>query len=125
MSAPLLIGYDGTDGGEAALTEGLRLAKALGAEVVIGYAVHVNPMGGEVRDFAAALEEQARAVLDKGVARAQQEGVPARGELVRGRVRDALSELASVVGAQMIVVGPAPHRLIGRSPVPVLAVPGA
>ncbi len=123
MSAPLLVGYDGLEGGDAALTEALRLAPVLGCELVLAYAVRVNPMGGEVLDFATALEEQARAVLDRGMARAGEAGVPARAEIARGRVRDALSELATAVGAQMIVVGPTPHRLISVSPVPVLSVP--
>ena len=120
---PLLVGYDGLEGGEAALTEALRLATRLGCEVVLAYAVRVNPMGGEVADLATALEERARGVLDRGLARALDDGVPARGELVRGRVRTALSELATAVGAQMIVVGPTPHRLITVAPVPVLSVP--
>jgi nucleotide-binding universal stress UspA family protein len=123
MSAPLLVGYDGLEGGDAALTEALRLAGPLGAEIILAYAVRVNPMGGEVKDFAAALEEQARDALDQGMARASEAGVPARAEIARGRVRDALSELASTVGAQMIVVGPTPHRLISVAPVPVLSVP--
>jgi nucleotide-binding universal stress UspA family protein len=123
VSAPILVGYDGLEGGDAALTEALALAKELGAEIVLAYAVRINPLGGEVKDFAEALQEQARDALDKGMARAQEAGVPARAEIARGRVRDALSELAAAVGARMIVVGPAPHRLIGMSPVPVLAVP--
>lgn len=121
--APLLVGYDGLEGGDAALTEALRLARDLDCEVVLGYAVHINPMGGEVRDFAAAVEEQARAALDRGLARAAEAGVPARAEIARGRVRDALSELATAVGARMIVVGPTPHRLITVAPLPVLSVP--
>lgn len=121
--APLLVGYDGQEGGEAALTEALRLAHALGAELVLAYAVRVSPLGGEVKDLALALEEQAQEALGRGMARASEAGVPARGEIVRGKVRDALSELAVAVGAQMIVVGPVPHRLITVAPVPVLAVP--
>ena len=123
MSAPLLVGYDGLEGGEAALTEALRLAGPLGAELVLAYAVRINPAGGEVKDFADALHEQAREVLERGMARAQEAGVAARAEIVRGRVRDGLSELATAVGAQMIVVGPTPLRLIAVAPVPVLAVP--
>ncbi len=75
MSAPLLIGYDGTAGSEAALREGLRLAAALGVEVVLAYAVRLNPAGGEVKDFATALEEHAQTVLDQGLARAREAGV--------------------------------------------------
>jgi nucleotide-binding universal stress UspA family protein len=123
VSAPILVGYDGLEGGDAALSEALHLAQDLGAELVLAYAVRINPVGGEVKDFAEALEEQAREALDRGMARAQDTGVPARAEIVRGRVRDALTELATTVGARMIVVGPAPNRLIGMSPVPVLAVP--
>ena len=121
--APLLVGYDGLEGGDAALTEALRLAPMLGCEVILAYAVRVNPMGGEVKDLASALDEQAREVLDRGRARASEAGVPARAEIARGRVRTALSELATTVGAQMIVVGPTPHRLISVAPVPVLSVP--
>lgn len=123
MSGPLLVGYDGLDGGQAALAEALRLAGELGCEVVLAYAVHVNPMGGEVADLAAVLEQQARATLGRGLAAAREAGVPARAEVVRGRVRDALSELAVAAGARMIVVGPTPHRLITVAPVPVLSVP--
>ncbi|MEA2124673.1 MAG: hypothetical protein QOI80_1455 [Solirubrobacteraceae bacterium] len=123
MSAPLLVGYDGLEGGDAALTEALRLAGDLGAELVLAYAVRINPVGGEMRDYEQALEEQAQAMLDRGMARAREAGVPARGEIVRGRPHTALPELATAVGAQMIVVGPVPHRLIGVSPVSVLSVP--
>jgi nucleotide-binding universal stress UspA family protein len=121
--APLLVGYDGLEGGDAALTEALRLAGELGCDVVLAYAVRVNPMGGEVADYATALEEQARDVLARGMAQAQDSGVAARAEIVRGRVREALPELADAVGARMIVAGATPHRLVQHSRVPVLVVP--
>jgi nucleotide-binding universal stress UspA family protein len=123
MNGPLLIGYDGTEGAERAIEEGLRLAGELGTGVVLAYCKHFNPVGGEVQDFAHVLDEHARSTLARGAARAEAAGVPVRTELADGRARDALPELARTTAARMIVVGATPHRLLGRSPVPVLVVP--
>ena len=53
MSAPIIVGYDGTEGAQAALAEALRLAGALDAELVLAFARTLNPAGGEVADMAA------------------------------------------------------------------------
>ena len=135
MSAPIVVGYDGTDGAEAALAEALDLAGPLGAEVVLGFSRHVNPAGGEVADLAAAQQERGRSILDEGVERARAAGVAARGELVAGRAADGLAALARAEGARMIVIGSngerplrgvvlgsTPYRLVHQAPVPVLVV---
>jgi len=55
MARPLLVGYDGTPGAQAAATEALALAADLGADVVFAFAYWTNPQGGDVADMLAAL----------------------------------------------------------------------
>ena len=43
MAGPLVVGYDGTEGAEAALAEALRLAGALGVEIVVAFAYWTDP----------------------------------------------------------------------------------
>jgi hypothetical protein len=38
MAGPLLVGYDGTPGAQAAAAEALELASGLGAEIVFAFA---------------------------------------------------------------------------------------
>jgi nucleotide-binding universal stress UspA family protein len=135
MAGPVLVGYDGTAGADAALAEALRMAGALDAEVVLAFVSHVNPGGGEVADAAAAVHERGQAVLSAAVDRARAAGVAARGEIVHGKPHEALAELAEVEGAQLIVVGSygerplralvigsTPPRLMHVTHVPVLVV---
>ncbi len=135
MSAPIVVGYDGTEGAQAALAEALRLAGALDAELVVAFASHVNPGGGEVSDTADAVHERGERVLEEAVARARAAGVRARAEIVHGRPYEALAALAEGEGAQLIavgsygerplralVVGATPPRLMHITSVPVLVV---
>ena len=131
-SAPLVVGYDGTDGSRAALDEAVRLAAELDTTLVLAFARRVSPLGSEVADLGTAILEHGRDVLDEGLATA---GDGARGELIDGRPADALAALAEREGAQMVVVGcygepplrgallgSTPHRLLQQCPVPVLVV---
>jgi nucleotide-binding universal stress UspA family protein len=135
MSEPIVVGYDGTAGAKAALAEALRLAGALDAELILAFASHTNPAGGEVADAAEAVEERGRAVLESALAEARAAGVRGRAELVPGRPYEALAALADEVGAQLIVVGSygerplralivgsTPPRLMHLTSVPVLVV---
>jgi nucleotide-binding universal stress UspA family protein len=135
MAAPLLVGYDGTDGAKAALAEALRLAGPLDAEVVLAFVSHINPGGGEVADAASAVHERGQAVLSEAVEQARAAGVAARAEIVPGRPHEALAELAEAEGAQLlvvgsygerplraVVVGSTPPRLMHVTHVPVLVV---
>jgi nucleotide-binding universal stress UspA family protein len=135
MAAPIVVGYDGTAGAQAAFAEALRLAGALGAELVLAFVAHVNPGGGEVADAAQAVHERGEAVLTEAVEKARAAGVAARAEIVHGRPHDALAELADEEGAQMLavgsygerplralVLGSTPSRLMYLTQVPVLVV---
>jgi nucleotide-binding universal stress UspA family protein len=134
MSA-IVVGYDGTDGARAALAEAIGLARPLGDDIVLGFSRHLNPVGGEVADMAAAQEERGRAILAGGVEIARAAGVPVRAEIVEGRAADGLSALARAEQARMIVIGSygeaplrgvllgsTPYRLVHQAPVPVLVV---
>jgi nucleotide-binding universal stress UspA family protein len=131
----IVVGYDGRDGARRALDEATRLAKELGAPLVVVFAYHVSPVGGEVQDLHDALIERGREVTGEALAAAREHGVEARAELVHGEPAPALVELAEQLGARVIVVsstgesllksalvGSTPHKLIQLSPVPVLVV---
>ena len=60
-----------------------RLAKELGAALVIAFAYHSSPLGGEVKDLRDALVERGERVTQEALAEAQAAGVDARAELVR------------------------------------------
>jgi nucleotide-binding universal stress UspA family protein len=137
MSEPIVVGYDGTEGAKAALAEALRLAGPLDAELVLAFASHTNPGGGEVADAAAAVHERGQAVLESALEQARAAGVSARAEIVHGRPFEALAALADEVGAQLIavgsygerplralVIGSTPPRLMHVTTVPVLVVRG-
>jgi nucleotide-binding universal stress UspA family protein len=135
MPGEILVGFDGRDGARTALGEATALAKELGAPLVVVFAYHVSPLGGEVQDLHDALIERGRAVTAEAVAAAGEQGVDARAELVHGEPAPAMVELAERLGARLIVVGSTgegplkgalvgstPHKLIQLSPVPVLVV---
>lgn len=135
MSAPIVVGYDGTAGAHAALGEALRLAGALDAEVVLAFVSHLNPGGGEVAYAAQAVHERGQSVLTHGLERGRAAGVAVRADIVHGRPHEALAELAEAEGAQMLVVGSygerplralvigsTPPRLMSVTRVPVLVV---
>ena len=135
MAGPLLVGYDGTPGAQAAAGEALALASELGAEVVFAFAYWTNPQGGEVSDMLTALRELGQGHLRDAQALAERAGVRSRGELVDAVPSVGLVDLADAHDARMIVVGSygeAPlrgalvgstaHKLLHLSERPVLVV---
>lgn len=135
MSRPIVVGYDGTPGAEAAAAEALALASELGAEVVFAFAYWTNPGGGDVADMLAALRELGEAHLREARAMAESAGVTAQSELVNAVPSVGLVDLADRHDARIIVVGSygqAPlkgaligstaHKLLHLSERPVLVV---
>jgi nucleotide-binding universal stress UspA family protein len=118
----LVVGYDGTDGARAALREAVALGGELGDGVVAVFAYTVGRLGGEVSDYAAALHDHAREVLDDartvggaGIEVVELEESPAQ----------ALIAVADERGARMIVVGshaesPLKSVLVGSTPTKLL-----
>ena len=135
MAGPLLVGYDGTPGAQAAAAEALALASDLGAQVVFAFAYWTNPQGGDVADMLAALRQLGEGHLRDAQAMAEAAGVSSGGELVNAAPSVGLVELADEHDARMIVVGSygeAPlkgaligstaHKLVHLSERPVLVV---
>jgi len=133
----IVVGYDGSECGKAALDEGLRLAKGLGDSLVVvfGYAPP-GLWGGEIVEHEDAIEELGKKVTREAEARAKESGVPTEIALVAKKASHALADIAEERGARMIVVGSygdpplkgailgsTPYRLLHVSSVPVLVVP--
>jgi nucleotide-binding universal stress UspA family protein len=102
----IVVGYDGSACGEAALEAALALAPALGDEVtvVFGYAPP-GIWGGEIADHEEAIEELGEKVLGKAREQAAARKVEIGEELVPKRAVQALIEAADARDARMIVVG--------------------
>ena len=137
MSGPIVVGYDGTDGAQAALHELARLAPLLGADVVVAFGYEASPLGGEVGDLATSLHERGEQITAEAVRVLADAGVTATSEVVPGRIAEELSSLADTVDAQMLVVGSygqrtltslllgsTPNKLLYLSHRPVLVVRG-
>jgi nucleotide-binding universal stress UspA family protein len=102
----IVVGYDGSACGEAALAAALAIAPPLGDEVtvVFGYAPP-GIWGGEIADHEEAIEELGEKVLGKARQQAAERGAEISEELVPKRGVEALIEVADAREARMIVVG--------------------
>lgn len=116
----IIVATDGSDGGHAAVEEGARLARALGAAITI---VHVRPpiaFLGEPfyqRRLSHQLE-RARQAVDEALAQLQQEGLEADYEILEGEAPDEIVRIAAARDADLIVIGsrglgPVPGALLG------------
>jgi nucleotide-binding universal stress UspA family protein len=136
MTAPLVIGYDGSDGAHAALEEAARIARGIGAEVVVAFGYGVAPSGGETADHRLLLEQRGQKLADEALARLHELGATGSIAVVDERPAESLLRVALEHAAQMIVVGThgegpisgtllgsVPYKLVHRSHVPVLVVP--
>jgi nucleotide-binding universal stress UspA family protein len=133
----IVVGYDGSDSGKAALEEALRLAKGLGDNVVIvfGYAPP-GLWGGEIAEHEEAIEEFGKKAVGEARSRAESGGVAVEVEMVAERATAAIIEVADARDARMIVVGSygdpplkgvilgsTPNKLLHLADRPVLVVP--
>ena len=102
----IVVGYDGSACGEAALDEALRIARPLGDDitVVFGYAPP-GLWGGEIADHEEAIEELGEKVLGKAREQAAAHDIEIGEELVPKRGVEALIDAAAARDARMIVVG--------------------
>jgi nucleotide-binding universal stress UspA family protein len=134
--ADIIVGYDGSDGARAALEVALDAGSTLGDRVVIAFGYHVQRLGGEVVDYAKAVQERAEEAVEHGVHQAQAKGVEVESVVIERHPAEALADLGKERGARMIVVGThgesplkgallgsTAHKLLHVSEVPVLVVP--
>ena len=137
MAYKIVVGYDGTEGGKAALDEAVDLARRVSGEVLVAYA-----FGGR-KQFAGApltprqtLKEMGEKLLEEAVAGLGDGGVPAEPVLVDDDAWQGLRSVAAEHDASMIVVGTrgespltgmllgsTAYRLVHSSTIPVLIVP--
>lgn len=135
----IVVGYDGSDCGKAALDEALRLAEGLGDRVTIvfGYAPP-GIWGGEIAEHEEAIEEFGETVMGEARSRAEASGVEAEVAMVAKKASEALVEVARSHAARMIVVGSygepplkgmilgsTPNKLLYMAECPVLVVPAS
>jgi nucleotide-binding universal stress UspA family protein len=137
VSGPIVVGYDGSESAQAALTQTASLAKALEADVIVVFGFYISPLGGgDVHDYKAALESRGQEVVDEAVTRLAVEGVTASVRLVSAKPADAIMEVADDVSARFVVVGTVGEgaitgailgsvvlKLIHRCSVPMVVVP--
>jgi nucleotide-binding universal stress UspA family protein len=133
----IVVGYDGSACGDAALDKALEIAAQLGdgVTVVFGYAPP-GLWGGEIAEHEEAIEELGEKVLDKARSQAAARGVEIEARLVAKRAAEALIEVAEQRDARMLVVGSfgdpplkgvilgsTPNKLLYLAERPVLVVP--
>lgn len=121
MAETIVVGYDGTEGSDAALAEALRLAAGIGAELVIAFAYKKVVAGGESADLDREVGGIAAGQLARAAERAAAAGIPARTEFVEGAPAEVLCDLADADDARYIVVGSYGERplrgvLVGATP---------
>jgi nucleotide-binding universal stress UspA family protein len=135
----IVVGYDGSACGDAALSSALEIAGELSDKVVVvfGYAPP-GIWGGEIAEHEEAIEELGEKVMAQAQAQAAQRGVEIETKLVAKRATEALIDTADELDARMIVVGsfgepPLKGMILGSTPTkllhladrPVLVVPAA
>jgi nucleotide-binding universal stress UspA family protein len=133
----IVVGYDGSACGDAALASALGIAGELGDKVVVvfGYAPP-GLWGGEIAEHEEAIEELGEKVIAKAKSQAAERGVEIEAQLVARRAAEALIEVADQRDARMIVVGSfgdpplkgmilgsTPNKLLHMSERPILVVP--
>jgi nucleotide-binding universal stress UspA family protein len=133
----IVVGYDGSDCGKAALDEALGIAAALGDKIVVVFG-YLPPgiWGGEVVEHAEAIEEYGQKVMAEARSRVESSSVESDVRMVPNKPSQALVEVADELDARMIVVGSygdpplkgmilgsTPNKLLHLADRPVLVVP--
>lgn len=141
MSArTIYVGTDFSPASGRAFEVALEMARARGAELIVGHVIATpGVIGYGVGDIARAIENRLRDEAGRRLEalrrRADRVGVPARTELLAGSPRDALAEAAERAHATMLVLGTSGRtgvsrmvlgsvagRLVCTAPCPVLTV---
>ena len=136
MNNEIIVGYDGTGCGHAALDLACELAEGLGSKVIVAYGFQPYQGAGEIGTQRELMREAGRALVDEGVATAKERGVEAEGALIPMRPAAALVSIAEERKARMIIVGTygdspikgailgsTPHKLVQIADVPVVVTP--
>lgn len=108
----ILLAFDGSREGRAALAQGAELAELCKAEVDVLAVVRppaniAFPEGVYPVENIDAEQEEARELVNEGVARLRERGVEARGHMGFGDPADQIRRLVEEMGSDLVVVG---HR---------------
>ncbi len=71
MAGDIVVGYDGSEGSQAALRVAVSVAKAFDAPLTVVFGYEPNPMGGETADYKNQLEKIGKGHLGQAVAEAK------------------------------------------------------
>jgi nucleotide-binding universal stress UspA family protein len=133
----IVVGYDGSDSGKAAIERAKELARDLGDDLVLvfGYSPP-GVWGGEIAEHEEAIEEYGEKLMGEARQLVEGDGVQTTYELVAMRGAEALLAVARRLDARMIVVGSTgeaalkgailgstPYKLLHQADRPVLVVP--
>ena len=112
MAESIVVGTDGSETAQRAVTEAVRLAKALGAELHLVAAFEplhgariAGAPEGAARVWAPHPDDQVESTLSQAAVGVRLADVPVFTHAVRGDPADALIGVADELGASMIVVG--------------------
>jgi nucleotide-binding universal stress UspA family protein len=111
MDDSIVVGTDGSETAKQAVSEAVRLARALDAEVHVVSAfeplrAHVaGAPAGAAKVWAPLPDDQVEATLSQAAAGIRLAGVKVTPHAIQKDAADALLEVAEKVGATMIVVG--------------------
>jgi len=136
VSGTLVVGYDGRDGGEAALDEAIRMGRELDCRLVLVFAYEpAARAGGEVADLRATLKEMGAELEVSAHERLEEAGIEHELVLIDSRPAPGLAQVAEERDARMVIVGGAgeaplrgallgatPHKLLNLTDRPVLVV---
>ena len=136
MKKDILVGFDGREGGVAALKEAVRLARELDGRLVVVFAYEPPARaGGEVADLRETLRQMGTEIEIEARRLLESAGVEYELVLADARPAPGLAQLAEAHDARMIVVGGAgeapltgallgatPHKLLQLTDRPVLVV---
>ncbi|HEX3608453.1 MAG TPA: universal stress protein [Solirubrobacterales bacterium] len=133
----IVVGYDGSDCGKAALDEALRIAAGLGDEIVVVFGYSPPGLwGGEIVEHEEAIEELGHKVMDEAREKVAGSGIETEFAMVAKKASEAIVDAAEERDARMIVVGSygdpplkgmilgsTPNKLLHLADRPVLVVP--
>jgi nucleotide-binding universal stress UspA family protein len=118
MYRRILLAFDGSVEGRAALREGALLAKCCGADVfllsVIGGSAGVRMAEAAYAGALVQHDEQRRAVFAEGLERLKKLGFQPQGRIVTGEPAEEITAAAKEIGADLVVVGHRRQSLLER-----------
>lgn len=135
----VLVGTDGSAGGDGALANGIEVALATGATLAVVSVVESGVLDAADGDEEGPATERARETVEAAVATAEDAGVETvEGTVAHGRAYREIGAHAEAVGADLVAVGTQGQSGFGRhvlggvtgkllrsAPAPVLVAPAA